>query len=122
MRVFACELTAVRKSDGVRAIMHVKRRFTAWRQPTGAHGDPEHSAVVCFGPGRGFGSCQRVGLTGFLFSVPGQVESLRQMQRGLVERQGGPEALLGHPSPGHPPKLSSAQKASIPEFLWHGAE
>jgi transposase len=37
-------------------------------------------------------------------------------------RQGGPAALLGHASPGHPPKLSSAQKASIPEFLWHGAE
>ena len=37
-------------------------------------------------------------------------------------RQGGLEALLGHPSPGHPPKLSSAQKALIPEFLWHGAE
>lgn len=27
-----------------------------------------------------------------------------------------------HPNPGHPPKLSAAQKALIPEFLWHGAE
>ena len=25
-------------------------------------------------------------------------------------------------SPGHPPKLSDAQKRLIPEFLWHGAE
>jgi transposase len=37
-------------------------------------------------------------------------------------RDGGPEALRAHPSPGRPPKLSSAQKGLIPEFLWHGAE
>jgi transposase len=37
-------------------------------------------------------------------------------------RDGGPEALLARPSPGHPPKLSPAQKRLIPEFLWHGAE
>lgn len=37
-------------------------------------------------------------------------------------RDGGPQALRAHPSPGHPPKLSAAQKALIPEFLWHGAE
>jgi len=37
-------------------------------------------------------------------------------------RDGGPEALRAHPSPGHPPKLSSAQQRLIPEFLWHGAE
>src|SRR5947208_632479 len=37
-------------------------------------------------------------------------------------RDGGPDALLAHPSPGAPPKLSAAQKALIPEFLWHGAE
>jgi transposase len=37
-------------------------------------------------------------------------------------RHGGPEALLTHPAPGHPPKLSAAQKRLIPEFLWHGAE
>src|SRR5208337_680413 len=37
-------------------------------------------------------------------------------------RDGGPEALRAHPSPGRPPKLSSAQKCLIPEFLWHGAE
>src|SRR5438876_3899540 len=37
-------------------------------------------------------------------------------------RDGGPDALRAHPSPGPPPKLSSAQKRLIPEFLWHGAE
>ena len=37
-------------------------------------------------------------------------------------RDGGTEALRPHPSPGHPPKLSSAQKRLIPEFLWHDAE
>ena len=37
-------------------------------------------------------------------------------------RQSGPEALRAHPSPGHPPKLSAAQRRLIPEFLWHGAE
>src|SRR6202045_4017921 len=37
-------------------------------------------------------------------------------------RDGGPEALLARPVPGHPPKLSSAQKRLIPELLWHGAE
>jgi len=37
-------------------------------------------------------------------------------------REGGPEALRARPSPGAPPKLSAAQKALIPEFLWHGAE
>jgi transposase len=37
-------------------------------------------------------------------------------------REGGAEALRARPSPGHPPKLSSAQKRLIPEFLWHGAE
>jgi transposase len=37
-------------------------------------------------------------------------------------REGGPEALRAHPSPGRPPKLTAAQKRLIPEFLWHGAE
>ncbi len=37
-------------------------------------------------------------------------------------RGGGPEALLAHPAPGRPPKLSEAQKRLIPEFLWHGPE
>src|SRR5438105_4701403 len=37
-------------------------------------------------------------------------------------RDGGPDALRAHPSPGAAPKLSAAQKARIPEFLWHGAE
>ena len=37
-------------------------------------------------------------------------------------RQSGREALLAHPAPGHPPKLSDAQKHRIPEFLWHGPE
>lgn len=37
-------------------------------------------------------------------------------------RGGGPEALLAHPSPGRPPRLSPEQKRLVPEFLWHGAE
>ena len=37
-------------------------------------------------------------------------------------RDGGPDALQAHPAAGPPPKLSSAQKRLIPEFLWHGAE
>ena len=37
-------------------------------------------------------------------------------------RDDGPEALLAHPAPGHPPKLSAEQKRLIPEFLWHGPE
>jgi transposase len=37
-------------------------------------------------------------------------------------REGGPEALLARPVPGHPAKLSLAQKRMIPEFLWHGPE
>jgi transposase len=37
-------------------------------------------------------------------------------------REGGAEALLAQPAPGHPPRLSPAQKRLIPEFLWHGPE
>src|SRR5215203_3825317 len=37
-------------------------------------------------------------------------------------RAGGPEALRARPAPGHPPKLTPAQKRLIPEFLWHGPE
>jgi transposase len=37
-------------------------------------------------------------------------------------REGGPDALRSRPAPGHPPKLSPAQKRLIPEFLWHGPE
>jgi transposase len=37
-------------------------------------------------------------------------------------RPGGVEALLAQPPPGHPPRLSLAQKHLIPEFLWHGPE
>jgi transposase len=37
-------------------------------------------------------------------------------------RDGGPEALRAHPSPGPPPKLAAAQKHLIPDLLWHGAE
>src|SRR3954447_10840663 len=37
-------------------------------------------------------------------------------------REGGPDALLSRPAPGHPPKLSPAQRRLIPEFLWHGPE
>src|SRR5262245_21396805 len=32
------------------------------------------------------------------------------------------DALLSHPSPGAPPKLTPAQKHRIPDLLWHGAE
>ena len=45
------------------------------------------------------------------------------VSRWLVRAaDGGPKALLRRCSPGHPPKLSAAQKRLIPEFLWHGAE
>lgn len=37
-------------------------------------------------------------------------------------RHGGRAALLAHPAPGHPSKLSGAQQRMIPEFLWHGPE
>jgi transposase len=37
-------------------------------------------------------------------------------------RAGGPEALRAHPAPGHPSRLSLAQRRLIPEFLWHGPE
>jgi transposase len=37
-------------------------------------------------------------------------------------RNGGIEALLDQPAPGRPAELSPAQRASIPEFLWHGPE
>lgn len=37
-------------------------------------------------------------------------------------RSGGPDALRSRSRPGHPPKLTAAQKRLIPEFLWHGAE
>lgn len=40
----------------------------------------------------------------------------------LRARDGGPDALRSRTSPGRPPKLSSAQKRLIPDFLWHGAE
>ena len=34
----------------------------------------------------------------------------------------GPEALLAHPAPGRPPRLTPTQKRLIPESLWHGPE
>jgi transposase len=34
----------------------------------------------------------------------------------------GPEALLGHPTAGSPPKLTAGQLRKIPEFLCYGAE
>src|SRR5215210_5700925 len=37
-------------------------------------------------------------------------------------RRGGPQALLSRPAPGPVPRLSAAQRAKIPEFLWHGPE
>jgi transposase len=39
----------------------------------------------------------------------------------VAERE-GPEALLAHPAPGRPPRLTPAQKRLIPEFLCHGPE
>ncbi len=35
---------------------------------------------------------------------------------------GGPEALRARPASGPPPRLTPAQKRSIPELLWHGPE
>jgi transposase len=37
-------------------------------------------------------------------------------------RDYGPESLRARPAPGVPPRLSPAQRRSIPEFLWHGPE
>ena len=37
-------------------------------------------------------------------------------------RGGGPEALFRRRSPGHPPRLTPAQKRLIPDVLWHGPE
>lgn len=37
-------------------------------------------------------------------------------------RHGGRAALLAHPAPGHPAKLSDSRQRMIPEFLWHGPE
>ena len=34
----------------------------------------------------------------------------------------GIDSLLAHPGAGHPSELSPAQRALIPEFLWHGPE
>ena len=49
--------------------------------------------------------------------------SEESVSRWLARAQhGGPEALLAHPAPGRPAKLSDAQKRLIPEFLWHGPE
>ena len=39
-----------------------------------------------------------------------------------LARDGGVQALQTRSRPGCPPKLSSAQKHLIPEFLWHGPE
>jgi transposase len=39
-----------------------------------------------------------------------------------VAERDGPAALLAHPAPGRPPRLTPAQKRLIPEFLWHGPE
>src|SRR3954451_19275128 len=37
-------------------------------------------------------------------------------------RDGGPKALRGGSAPGHPSKLTPAQRRSLPELLWHGPE
>src|SRR5439155_17257033 len=73
--------------------MHVKSRFTTWRQPTGAHADREPLDSPLRWPWLRFGFLSARVSYGFLFSIPEQVESLRQMQRGLVERQ----AMNGRP-------------------------
>jgi transposase len=39
-----------------------------------------------------------------------------------LARPGPRRRRRGPPAPGHPPKLTPAQKALIPEFLWHGPE
>ena len=45
------------------------------------------------------------------------------ISRGLARaRHGSRAALLAHPAPGHPLKLSDAQKRLIPELPWHGPE
>jgi transposase len=37
-------------------------------------------------------------------------------------RAGGPEALRARSAPGPAPRLTSDQRRSIPELLWHGPE
>jgi len=44
------------------------------------------------------------------------------VSRWLARARDGPEALRARPVPGHPPRLSPAQRRSIPELLWHGPE
>lgn len=39
-----------------------------------------------------------------------------------IAQAAGPQALHRLASPGCPPKLTAAQMARLPEFLWHGAE
>lgn len=49
--------------------------------------------------------------------------STRSVRRWLEQvDRAGPEALVSHPSPGCPPRLTDAQKRLIPDFLWHGPE
>lgn len=40
---------------------------------------------------------------------------------GRAKREGR-AALLAHPAPGCPPRLTDEQRELIPDFLWHGAE
>ena len=49
---------------------------------------------------------------------------LRGLRQPLAGRRQGlrPESLQARPAPGRPPRLSPAQRCSIPEFLWHGPE
>lgn len=37
-------------------------------------------------------------------------------------RRGGPGALRAQPAPGPTPRLTAAQRAQLPDFLWHGPE
>jgi len=39
-----------------------------------------------------------------------------------LARAHGPEALRARPRRGAPPRLTQAQRAMLPDFLWHGAE
>src|SRR3954469_10597139 len=49
--------------------------------------------------------------------------SEESVSRWLVRaRHDGLEALLSHPAPGRPPRLTDAQKRLIPELLWDGPE
>jgi transposase len=57
-----------------------------------------------------------------------QIAVALDVTEGAVSRwiatasQDGPAALLAHPIPGRPAKLTAEQRRLIPDVLWHGAE